>query len=174
MQQIGNLRYDTTNRDTAIETFARVLLRRYGIVFRRLLERESFKASWYELGRVYRRLEARGEIRGGHFVSGISGEQFALPEAIGLLRASRKAATKGELLVICGADPLNLAGILTPGPRITAITATRILLRDGVPIAALEGGQVTHLERELEQSESTIERTLKIGKLPAPLRRYYA
>jgi ATP-dependent Lhr-like helicase len=171
--QTKNLPYDSPSRDAAIEAFARILLRRYGIVFRRLLDRESFKVSWYELGRVYRRLEARGEIRGGHFVSGISGEQFALSEAIGLLRSTRRSASKGDLLVISGADPLNLAGILTPGPRLTAITATRILLRDGVPIAALEGGKVIHLERELDQSESTIERTLKIGKLPAPLRRYY-
>ena len=84
----------TAASDEAIETFARVLLRRYGIVFRRLLERESLRVSWYELGRVYRRLEARGEIRGGHFVNGASGEQFALPEAIGLLRSIRKAASR--------------------------------------------------------------------------------
>ena len=95
--------------DQATETFARVLLRRYGIVFRRLLGRESLRVSWYELGRVYRRLEARGEIRGGHFVSGVSGEQFALPEAIGLLRSVRKAEVAGELIVINAADPLNLA-----------------------------------------------------------------
>src|SRR4029077_4613013 len=85
-------------RDTALETFARVLLRRYGVVFRRLLEREALKVSWYELGRVYRRLEARGEIRGGHFVGGVSGEQFALPEAIGLMRSIRKKTCKGEII----------------------------------------------------------------------------
>jgi ATP-dependent Lhr-like helicase len=83
-------RYNSVNgagpRDTAIEKFGRVLLRRYGIIFRRLLERESLPVGWYELGRVYRRWEARGEIRGGYFVGGISGEQFALPEAIGLFR----------------------------------------------------------------------------------------
>src|SRR5205814_6811177 len=122
----------TAMDDPALETFARVLLRRYGVVFRRLLERESIKVSWYELGRVYRRLEARGEIRGGHFVSGIGGEQFALSEAIALLRSVRRLAADGELITISGADPLNLAGILTPGPRVTAITANRILLRDGV------------------------------------------
>src|SRR5213076_1063917 len=116
-------------RDEAIETFARVLLRRYGVVFRRLLERESLKVSWFELGRVYRRLEARGEIRGGYFVSGVSGEQFALPEAIGLLRSIRKTKPTGELIALRAADPLNLVGILTPGPRVTAITSNRILLR---------------------------------------------
>src|SRR5262249_57613719 len=104
--------------EAAIEGQARALLRRYGIVFRRLLERESFSLSWYELGRVYRRLEARGEIRGGHFVSGVSGEQFALSDAIGFLRSVRKALPKGELVTISGADPLNLFGILVPGPRI--------------------------------------------------------
>ena len=81
-------------REAAIEKFARVLLRRYGIVFRRLLERESFPVTWYELGRIYRRCEARGEIRGGYFVGGVSGEQFALPEAIGLLRSIRKSFVK--------------------------------------------------------------------------------
>jgi ATP-dependent Lhr-like helicase len=162
------------NRDLAIETFARVLLRRYGVVFRRLLERESLKVSWFELGRVYRRLEARGEIRGGYFVSGVSGEQFALPEAIGLLRSIRKTAPKGELIAISGADPLNLAGILTPGPRIACVTANRLLLRDGVPVAAFEAGNVVMLENESAAPSNEIERALRVGKMSAPLRRYYA
>jgi ATP-dependent Lhr-like helicase len=115
---------------------AAVLLKRYGVVFRRLLERESMKVSWFELGRVYRRLEARGEIRGGRFVGGVGGEQFALPEAIGLLRSIRKSGEKGELLAISGADPLNLTGILTPGRRVASIASHRVLLRDGVPVAA--------------------------------------
>src|SRR6185503_6716817 len=125
-------------REAATEAFAHALLRRYGVVFRRLLERESLRMGWFELGRVYRRMEARGEIRGGHFVSGVSGEQFALPEAIGLLRSLRKSKPTGELIILSAADPLNLAGILSPGPRISAISSNRILLRDGIPIAALE------------------------------------
>jgi len=161
-------------RDQALEIFARTLLRRYGIVFRRLLERESLKASWYELGRVCRRLEARGEIRGGYFVSGVSGEQFALPEAIGSLRSLRKAAAKGELIVISAADPLNLAGILTPGPRITAISSNHLLLRDGVPVAALEAGQIVPLEPEATGLNGEIERALRIGRMSSSLRRYYA
>ena len=160
--------------DEAMETFARVLLRRYGIVFRRLLDRESLRASWYELGRAYRRLEARGEIRGGHFVNGVSGEQFALPEAIGLLRSIRKAGPAGELIVINAADPLNLLGILTPGARVTAITANRILLLDGLPIAALDAGEIKRLDRGTEISESTIAQALTIGKMAAELRPYYA
>ena len=163
-----------TNRETAVETFARVLLRRYGVVFRRLLERESLKVSWFELIRVYRRLEARGEIRGGFFVGGVSGEQFALPEAIGLLRSIRKTAPKAELIAISGADPLNLAGILTPGPRIACVTANRLLLRDGVPVAALEAGNILMLENESDAFSVEVERALRVGKMSGPLRRYYA
>ena len=161
-------------REEAIEAFARVLLRRYGVVSRRILEREALNASWFELMRVYRRLEARGEIRGGYFVSGLSGEQFARPEAIGLLRSIRKTAAKDELIAISGADPLNLAGILTSGPRIAAVTAHRILLRDGVPIAALKAGQVTALERQAEVQDRVIERAIRVGSMPPALRPYYA
>jgi ATP-dependent Lhr-like helicase len=160
-------------RETAVETFARALLRRYGVVFRRLLEREALNISWYELGRVYRRWEARGEIRGGYFVGGVGGEQFALPEAVGRLRAVRKEPAKGELLVISAADPLNLAGILTPGRRIAAIASNRLLLRDGVPIAALEAGEVHSLEGAGEPQES-VERALRVGSMPPALRPYYA
>lgn len=163
----------TNVADEAMEAFARTLLRRYGVMFRRLLEQESLKVSWFELGRIYRRLEARGEIRGGHFVSGVSGEQFALPEAIGLLRSLRKAKPTGELIMLSAADPLNLVGVLTPGARIAAIGANRLLLRDGVPIAALESGKVITLNGESETSGQEIEHSLKVGKLPPALRRYY-
>jgi ATP-dependent Lhr-like helicase len=163
----------TLEKEEAIEAFARVLLRRYGVVFRRLLERESFRVSWFDLGCVYRRLEARGEIRGGHFVGGVSGEQFALPEAIGLLRSVRKTANRDELITLSAVDPLNLVGILTPGPRITAIATNRVLLHDGVPIAALEAGQIRKLHEQSEVSDRVIEQALKIGKLPAALRPYY-
>jgi ATP-dependent Lhr-like helicase len=159
-------------RDVALEKFARVLLRRYGVVFRRLLDRESFSVSWYELGRIYRRLEARGEIRGGYFVGGVSGEQFALPEAIGLLRSIRKTTPKDELITLSAADPLNLQGILTPGPRIAAFATNRILLRDGLAIAALEAKEVRRLA-ENGVSDSQIETALRVGKLRASLRPYY-
>ncbi len=163
---------ESSERDTAAAKFARVLLRRYGVVFRRLLERESFPITWYELGRIYRRWEARGEIRGGYFVAGISGEQFALPEAIGLLRSIRKAPSNGELITLSAADPLNLQGILMPGPRIAALTANRILVHDGLPIAALEAGEVRKLA-DAGVSDLEIERALKVGKLRPSLRPYY-
>jgi ATP-dependent Lhr-like helicase len=163
---------DSSERDTATAKFARTLLCRYGVVFRRLLERESFPVTWYELGRIYRRWEARGEIRGGYFVAGISGEQFALPEAIGLLRSIRKAPPKGELITLSAADPLNLQGILTPGSRIAALTTNRILFRDGLPIAALEAGEIRKLS-EASVSDLQIETPLKVGKLRPSLRPYY-
>jgi ATP-dependent helicase Lhr and Lhr-like helicase len=128
--------------ENAIKTFARVLLQRYGVVFRKMLDREVLKVSWFELGRVYRQMEARGEIRGGHFISGVSGEQFALPEAIGHLRSLRKAEKSQTLISLSGSDPLNLVGILTPGARIPAAWRNRLLLRDGVAVAALQGGKV--------------------------------
>jgi ATP-dependent helicase Lhr and Lhr-like helicase len=160
------------SREAANEKFARALLRRYGIVFRRLLERESFPITWYELGRIYRRWEARGEIRGGYFVGGISGEQFALPEAIGLLRSIRKSASRGELITLSAADPLNLQGILTPGTRIPAFTTNRILFRDGLPVAALESGEIRKLSDE-QIPDSQIENALRVGKLRPSLRPYY-
>jgi ATP-dependent Lhr-like helicase len=159
-------------REAAIEKFARVLLRRYGIVFRRLLERESFPVTWYELGRIYRRWEARGEIRGGYFVGGVSGEQFALPEAIGLLRSMRKSSSNRELITLSAADPLNLQGILTPGARIPAFTANRILFRDGLPIAALESREIRKLSDE-DIPHLQVENALRIGRLRPSLRPYY-
>jgi ATP-dependent helicase Lhr and Lhr-like helicase len=163
-----------SRREESIETFARVLLRRYGVVFRRIAEKESLHLSWFELIRVFRRLEARGEVRGGYFVGGLSGEQFARPEAIGLLRSIRKARAAGELITISAADPLNLVGILTPGPRIAAITAHRILLRDGIPIAALKAGQVIALDHPIQESERSVDYALRVGTMPATLRPYYA
>jgi ATP-dependent Lhr-like helicase len=159
-------------REAATEKLARVLLRRYGVVFRRLLERESFPITWYELGRIYRLLEARGEIRGGYFVGGVSGEQFALPEAIGLLRSIRKTSSNGVLITLSAADPLNLQGILTPGARIPAFSANRILFRDGLPIAALESGEIRKLSDE-QVSDLEMENALRIGKLRPSLRPYY-
>ena len=160
------------SRDAAVEKVARVLLHRYGVVFRRLLERESFAVTWYELGKIYRRWEARGEIRGGYFVGGISGEQFALPEAIGLLRSIRKASPNGELIALSAADPLNLQGVLTPGPRIAALTANRVLFSNGLPVAALEAGEIRKLAHA-PLPDFQIETALKVGRLRPSLRPYY-
>jgi ATP-dependent helicase Lhr and Lhr-like helicase len=130
-----------------VEHVAGVLLRRYGIVFWRLIEREAPRLPpWRDLLRVYRKLESRGDVRGGRFVAGFSGEQFALPEALGALRDIRHRQSGGSLVSVSAADPLNLVGILTPGPRLPALTGNRLLYRDGLPIALLAGGEVAYLE----------------------------
>jgi ATP-dependent Lhr-like helicase len=123
----------------AVETIARTLLLRYGVVFRRLLERETLLPPWRDLQTVLRRLEARGEIRGGRFVDGFSGEQYALSDAVGRLRAIRKEPKRGTLVSVSAADPLNLVGIATPGDKLAALPGNRLLWRDGEPIAVLEG-----------------------------------
>ena len=131
----------------AIEHVARVLLCRYGVVFWRLIEREAdWLPPWRDLLRVYRRLESRGEIRGGRFVAGFSGEQFALPDAIATLRDIRRKGPTGEWISLSGADPLNLVGILTPGPKLAALTGNRVLYRDGIPVALFAAGEVQFLE----------------------------
>ncbi len=128
--------------EPAVEHVARVLLRRYGVVFRAVLAREQNLPSWRELHYVYRRMEARGEIRGGRFVSGFSGEQFALSDAAaGLRRPAR-----GGLVAFSAADPLNLVGVLTADSRISALAGNRVALRDGVPVAAQTGGEVSYLQ----------------------------
>ena len=136
--------------DADLERVAMRLLERYGVVFRRLLERETLAPSWGELAAVYRRLEARGLIRGGYFVSGVGGEQFALAEAIASMRAVRRAPAKGELRVLSAVDPAAGAGIkVHPSrvrQRIAAVRGNRILYRDGVPLAVREAGEVRFLD----------------------------
>ena len=131
----------------AVEHVARALLRRYGVVFWKLLEREApWLPSWRELLRVYHRLEARGEIRGGRFVEGLVGEQFALPEAIAPLRAVRRRADDGELVSVSGSDPLNLVGTVLAGDKLPALAGTRVLYEDGVPVAALVANKPQFLQ----------------------------
>lgn len=155
----------------AVEHVARALLRRYGIVFRQLLEREAaWLPQWRDLLRVYRKLEARGDIRGGRFVAGFAGEHFALPDAIGLLREVRREPLTGATVSLSGADPLNLVGILTPGAKLPALTSSRLLYRDGVPIALLAGGEVQFLETLDTGSEWAIQKALLLSP-PAGLAR---
>jgi ATP-dependent Lhr-like helicase len=150
------------------EYIARTLLRRYGVVFRKLLERENNLPPWRELLYIYRRLEARGEVRGGRFVQGFSGEQFALPEAVGTLRDTRKRPAQDEYIVLSAADPLNLAGVLTPGPRVPALTANRVLFHGGVPVAALIAGEFEPLQ-VLNGEERWQMHERLLGKIPVAL-----
>jgi len=155
-----------------IDKVARVLLSRYGIVFKRVLDREGLNVPWRDLLRVYHRLEARGEIRGGRFVSGFAGEQFALPEAVGVVRAIRRTPAEGALISVSAADPLNLVGIITRGARIAAFSTNRVLFRDGVPIAILESGQVHFLEGMDSASQWKAKNAL-VRKTLSPLLRTY-
>jgi ATP-dependent Lhr-like helicase len=157
-------------RDADVEALARTLLRRYGVVFRRVLTREPAAAPWRELTRVYRRLEARGEIRGGRFVAGMSGEQFALPEAVDRLRDVRRTPADGHLLTISAADPLNLAGVITAGDRIRTAARTRIVYRDGVPLAVMEGDFSRELTTIDPAIAGDVARALSRRRVPALLR----
>ena len=125
-----------------VEPRARQLLRRYGILFPELLAREAMAPRWRDMVRVLRRLEARGEIRGGRFVAGLVGEQFALPEAIELLREVKRDEGNGRLVAVSACDPLNLVGVVTPGERVPASIANVAVYLDGTPICSLEAGRL--------------------------------
>ncbi len=125
---------------------ARVLLRRYGVIFRKLVDREKSLPPWRDMVRVFRLLEARGQIRGGRFVAGVWGEQFALKEAVTKLRSVTKKPKSSELLTISATDPINLTGIITPGGRVPAMINNRILYLDGEPVAVKNGKEITFIK----------------------------
>jgi ATP-dependent Lhr-like helicase len=159
------------DRET-IEAVALKLLQRYGVVFRRLLDRESIIVPWRDLLRVFRRLEARGEIRGGRFVGGFSGEQFASREAVQLLRSIRRAPVEGSLISISAADPLNLIGVITPGSRLSSVASNRVLYRDGVPIAILEGKELRFLAEMSAADQWQARNALLRHHVPPKVRTY--
>jgi len=128
-------------RDRVVEATCWMMLKRYGVVFRDLLVREANLPKWRELQIAFRRLEARGEIRGGRFVDGFLGEQFALPVAVESLRATRKIPPSGDVITISAADPLNLVGVIVPGERIPAISGRTVSYRDGVALEEEPGLQ---------------------------------
>ncbi len=124
--------------EDVVEARAAQLLRRYGVMLRELLAREPMAPPWGALVRTYRRAEARGEVRGGRFVAGLVGEQFALPEAVDALRAVHRRAPSGEVVRVSGSDPLNLVGVLTPGQRVPSVVGNSVLYRDGSPVSGEE------------------------------------
>jgi len=156
--------------DETVEHVVRTLLRRWGVIFWRLLAREAaWLPPWRDLLMCCRRLEARGEIRGGRFVAGFSGEQYAAPEAIALLREARRRPQEGHYVSLSGADPLNLAGILTPGGRLPSLSGNRLLYRDGVPVALLSGGEVSFLVELPPQQQWEARNLLLRRHVPAVL-----
>jgi ATP-dependent Lhr-like helicase len=147
----------------AVEQVVWTLLRRWGVIFWKLLAREAaWLPAWRDILMCCRRLEARGEIRGGRFVAGVAGEQFASPEAVGPLREVRRRALAGQYVSLSGADPLNLLGIVTPGPRLPSLTGNRVLYRDGVPVATFAAGEIIFLvaldPKEQWQAQNAIRR----------------
>ena len=124
--------------DDVVEARAAQLLRRYGVMLRELLAREPMAPPWGALVRTYRRAEARGEVRGGRFIAGLVGEQFALPEAVDALRAVHRRAPSGEVVRVSASDPLNLVGVLTPGQRVPSVVGNSVLYRDGSPLSGDE------------------------------------
>ncbi|HVP50673.1 MAG TPA: hypothetical protein VMT05_01060, partial [Terriglobales bacterium] len=134
---------EASDRQRAVEATCWMLLNRYGVVFRDLLARESVVPKWRELLVGFRRLEDRGEVRGGRFLSGFIGEQFALPAAVESLRATRNLPPANQIVTVSAADPLNLVGILVPGERVAAISGNSVSYRDGVPES--RGAVAAHL-----------------------------
>jgi ATP-dependent Lhr-like helicase len=126
------------DEETRHEALARQYVKRYGVVFRDLLAREAHAPAWRDLVRIYRRLEMSGELRGGRLVAGFVGEQFAAPEAVDALRATRRQERRGEVVRLSACDPLNLIGIITPGPRVQATLTNSVVYRDGVPQVVAE------------------------------------
>ena len=134
-------------REQVVEQVVRTLLRRWGVIFWKLLTREAqWLPPWREILMCCRRLEARGEVRGGRFIAGFSGEQYATPEAVGLLREMRRKPPTQQYLSLSAADPLNLVGIITPGARLASLAGNRLLYQDGLPLAVYAAGEVKFLE----------------------------
>jgi len=162
--------FGASGSDTGTELFpdqarlaavCEALLLRYGVVFRAVLERESLTPPWRLLLRYLRRMEDRGEVHGGRFVDGFSGEQFALPEAVGLLRNTEKKREGRQLAVISATDPLNLGGIITPGVKTAARPGNRILLLNGKPAARIQGDDLELLVKDRELGSAEAERHLR-------------
>lgn len=152
----------TPAQNEDIEHVARVLLRRYGMICWRLLEREAqWLPPWRELVRVYQRLEARGEIRGGRFVTGIPGEQFALPEAVAAMRKARRDAKENQWIAVAATDPANLLGTLLTGDKVARVPGNRVVYRDGLPVASLVAGEVVFLETLTVEEQQRAGRVLR-------------
>ena len=146
------------------------LLRRWGIVFRDLLTNEDGAPAWFELLQVFRKLEARGEIRGGRFITGVAGEQFALADTVQKMRQLRNEGPQQELLLITAADPLNLVGVLSKHDRVPRIASNRVAYLDGMPIAVLRGGNTEILETAREDLlASALNRLRQFSLLPTEI-----
>jgi ATP-dependent Lhr-like helicase len=147
--------------DQRLTQWAWQLLDRWGVVFRDLLERETVAPPWWQLAGVYRRMEARGEIRGGRFVAGVAGEQYATSKAVEMLRQVRDERPDGQCVVISAADPLNLCGILTPGERVPRTHTNSLAMCDGRYVAVQQAGEVDFVEPLAAEQKADLTRRLR-------------
>jgi ATP-dependent Lhr-like helicase len=166
LQHAGGLRTET------LEQIAVKLLQRYGVVFRKIIDREAMNLPWRDLLRTLRRLEARGEIRGGRFIGGFTGEQFALPDAVQLLRSIRRTAADGTMISVSAADPLNLLGIVVPTRRLAPTASNRVLYRDGIPIALIEAKEIRFLVEMSPAEQWQARQALLRRHVPPKVRAY--
>ena len=155
---------DPPEREAAVERWCRQLLARYGVVFRDLLAREPAAPPWYELVRVLRRLELRGEVRGGRFIAQVAGEQFALEAVVSQLRELRDQPPDGSWALVCAADPVNLCGILTSGDRIAATHKNYLILQAGRCVAAKVTGRIEFFAQLVPEVEAAMRRSLQYGR----------
>lgn len=162
---------DKTNEDDLFY-IAKLLLNRYGVVTRKVIENEKISPPWRNLVRVFRRLEARGEIRGGRFIASLTGEQYALPEALAMLRAVKKKEKTHQIYTISAVDPLNFTGVITPGRRISNLTNNKIMYRDGIPIAVKESGKIQFLQKFSEEEEWQLKNKIIKKNTPSSLKAY--
>jgi ATP-dependent Lhr-like helicase len=170
--QASGLQHAGGMRTELLEAVALKLLQRYGVLFRRILDREAMNLPWRDLLRALRRLEARGEIRGGRFIGGFTGEQFALPDAVQLLRSIRRTAADGSLISVSAADPLNLLGIILPTGRLSPSASNRVLYRDGVPIALIEAKEIRFLVEMSPAEQWQARQALLRRHVPPKVRAY--
>ena len=161
----------SNNGQRRLAVICQSLLRRYGVVFRAVIQRETLLPPWRELLNYLRRMEDRGEVRGGRFVDGFSGEQFALPEALGLLRQPAESSGKPLFTVISACDPLNLGGLIVPGAKTPAVTANRILLENGLPVARILGEDLEEFPRISDLASREAHSRLPVVKTGAFRRR---
>ena len=158
--------------DVELEKLAFIYLKRYGVIFRTMIQKESYAPKWRDLVRTLRRLEARGEIRGGYFISGMSGEQYALPEVISQLRTIRKREKTLLKITISACDPLNLTGIVTPGKRVSQYPGNRIMYVDGAVEAIKEGEEITYSQKLSNEQAWTTKNEILRKNNPAVLKAY--
>jgi ATP-dependent Lhr-like helicase len=155
---------EPAERIRQLEYWCELLLRRYGVLFRELLAREPAAPPWWELARVLRRMELRGEVRGGRFLAGVGGEQFAIEAAVSRLRDLRDGEPSGEWTLISAADPLNLSGVISTGPRVPATHKNALILHGGRCVAAKVAGRIEFLASVDPEHAMLMRKSLQVGR----------